>query len=154
MSPNLNSKGITTCSWGVYWKTLRSKRSQLKFQAPLQYVSICIFVDHHQLSCHILCCWSCMVKAGAYHAKKVKTWIELLSRILALCWHINIPPLDSSSIFLLTNYTNSKTQQMPTLMMIVTTPQSMKILPQTYLMVTKTEDSLIFCWEERYQDTI
>ena len=59
--------------------------------------------------------------------------------------HINIHPLTSSSIFLLTNYTNSKTQQMPTLMMIVTTPQSMKILPQTYLMVTKTEDSLIFC---------
>ena len=31
---------------------------------------------------------------GAYYAKKVKTWTELLSRILALCWHINIPPLD------------------------------------------------------------
>ena len=61
MSPNLNSKGIMIWCWGVYWKTLRSKRSQLKCQAPLQHMSIPIFVDCCQLSCHVICCchaWS------------------------------------------------------------------------------------------------
>ena len=48
MSPNLNSEGIIFCCWGVYWKTLRRRRSQLKFQAPLQYVSI------HVYHCHIM----------------------------------------------------------------------------------------------------
>ena len=90
MSPSLNSKGIMIFCSGVYWKTLRSKRSQLKFHAPLQYVSMCIFVNCHQLSHHILShCHAWQVPIMQRKSKPGHSCCLLLSRILTLTVYPN-----------------------------------------------------------------